>query len=77
MAFAQIGDVERHHALQHLIFGHRRLQHIDIADAVLEADDQRAVAAVRGDGLRRFRGGAALDAECDDVRFSARVQKRA
>ena len=68
MAVAEIGDVERDHpandpeAIAELAF-----QHVVIADAVLEADDHRAVAPMLGDVARGVGGRAALHAHQDDL----------
>jgi hypothetical protein len=53
------------------------LQHFDIADAVLEADDRRAFAAVFGDLRRRFCRVPALHRDADNIRFAKRFRARA
>jgi hypothetical protein len=71
----QIGDIVGHHpshdgeALAKLA-----LQHLDIADPVLEADHHRTVAATFGDLFRRVGGRPALDAQRDDARIGQCVR---
>ena len=49
-AVAEISDIVRNHAPRDLEPVAKLLaQHVDVADAVLEADDQRALARMRAD----------------------------
>ena len=57
-AVAEIGDIVRNHAPRDLKpVAELLTQHVDVADAVLEADDERALARVRANlfgGLLRL-----------------------
>ena len=49
------------------------LQHINVADAILQADDGRAGVTLLSDFVGCFRGGAAFDAQCDYVGICQRL----
>ena len=68
MAVAEIGDVIGDHSADDREFAVQfPFEHVDIADAVLQADDGRAGAPERRNFLGCFRGRAAFDAQGDDV----------
>ena len=62
-ALAERDDIERHHARQHAPPGQSLAQHSDIADAVLQADDDGVGGSVPRDQIRNLGGIGALDGD--------------
>src|SRR5258708_5778395 len=67
-AFAEIGDIILDHSASDLEpAAEPMLEHVDVADPILEADHQRPGFGVGGDLRGRFGGVAALDRQRDDL----------
>src|SRR5262245_56079656 len=67
-ALAEEGDVVLDHAADDLeAVAELCLQHVDVADAILEADDRRVIAAVLSDLAGGVGGGCALDGQGNDI----------
>ena len=65
---ARLHDIEGHHARDGALRGAKmRAQNIDIADAVLQADDDRLGRSMARDQLGHVGGGAALDGDEHDL----------